>query len=320
MSEPRMPDPYDRGRGPGEQWQSQPHWQDSPDRQNPSDRQNPPHDQDPRAWHDQSGWQDPSGWQDQSGWQDPSGWQNPPHDQDRRGWQDSAHDGYGHDDQWQERSGSPQAWQDAQWQQAEDPRWTDPRYGDYQYPQDPAPQPQPGAVRYAMWRSRKYLRVTGILIAVCVAIAGFALSRGSKSSGQRPGQLTVDQYHAGLCIAGPGAQLSLGTSDPWPRYTTQVPCTRPHVAEVIYAGDYWGDGTSFPAVQVRDQATGACATAFIDYVGISPARSRLRVDPIVPDAASWGQGSKRLECVAWQSTSSHPQGASLTGSVKNSRR
>jgi Septum formation len=344
MPEPRVPYPDDPGHDPWESWQEPPHWQpppqDSPQWQDP---QEPPRWRDPQdapQWqdpHDLSHWQEPPlpqdspHWQDPQdtpNWQDPQGsqhWRNPPDSQHwRNPPEDQTSDGY--DDRWTGEAEPEDNWQGTRWHNPTDdpqwsePQWSEPQYPGYQHPQDPMAGRQPSAARYFIWRSRKYLRLAGIAAAICIVIGGYALGHFGKSPSQSPGQVTVDQYHAGLCIAGPASLLNLGTDKPWPQFTTQVSCTKPHIAEVVYAGAYWGDGTSFPATQVRDGASAACSNEFQAYVGIPLSRSVLNVDPIVPDATSWSQGSKRLECVAWHSTPSDALGAPLTQSVRGSRK
>ena len=65
------------------------------------------------------------------------------------------------------------------------------------------------------------------------------------------GNLKLDQLRVGDCLT--GSEMELNTSDPWPKLTQAVPCSRPHTAEVFLAdNNFWPERSAFPGND-RDQ-------------------------------------------------------------------
>jgi hypothetical protein len=116
--------------------------------------------------------------------------------------------------------------------------------------------------------------------------------------------------------------MQLNTDSPWPRLTKAVPCSQPHIAEVFYANPgYWPKGKPYPGdATVGQNATAACNSAFQSYDGIPNSQSIYTWDNILPNASAWANGDRALQCVAYHSTTAHPAGETLTGSIKGSRR
>jgi hypothetical protein len=214
-------------------------------------------------------------------------------------------------------------------------------------PQPPYPGPQanqwysqlmqPEPRRHARWPW-----AVGAVAAVCVLIlVAVVLSLGSghhtaaagSSASVRPspttpsttptptvGSLELNQLRAGDCLT--GANMELNTNDPWPKLTLAVPCNQPHTAEVFFAdNNFWPQNSPFPGNGTIDKdANAACDNAFRSYVGIAYSKSIYTWTNIIPDATTWPTGDRALHCVAYYSTPQQLAGATLTRSIKNTRR
>ncbi len=134
------------------------------------------------------------------------------------------------------------------------------------------------------------------------------------------GNLQLAQLQVGDCLT--GANMELNTSNPWPKLTSAVPCSQSHTAEVFFADDaFWPKNGSFPGSSAITKAGDAgCNSAFRSYVGIAYSKSIYTWTNIIPDASTWPSGDRGLHCVAYYSTSKHPGGATLSGSIKGSRK
>jgi hypothetical protein len=97
-------------------------------------------------------------------------------------------------------------------------------------------------------------------------------------------QLAAGQLQPGDCLTGPG--MGLGASSPWPDEVTSVPCTRPHLAEVIFAGDAWPQSAAYPGDDaIGSHAAARCDTALTGYTGGNQGYIQdFTVEPIVRTA------------------------------------
>lgn len=131
-------------------------------------------------------------------------------------------------------------------------------------------------------------------------------------------QLLLAQLRTGDCLTGPN--LGLGNNNPWPRLSTAVPCSQPHLAEVFFADNaYWQP--PFPGdTTITHDADAQCDRVYTAYVGIPVTHSAYTWDDIFPDAVDWSNGDRELVCAAFRPTSSAPGGTPISGSVKGSRR
>jgi hypothetical protein len=145
-------------------------------------------------------------------------------------------------------------------------------------------------------------------------------SPAAPSATPTAGNLKVGQLRVGDCLTGAG--MKLNTSDPWPKLTQAVPCSQPHTAEVFLAdSNFWPERSAFPGnAAISKDSSAACNTAFRAYVGIGYAKSIYTWTNIIPDAMTWPAGDRALHCIAYYATGKQPAGASLTHSVKGSRR
>jgi Septum formation len=214
-------------------------------------------------------------------------------------------------------------------------------------PQPPYPGPQanqwysqlmqPGPRRRARWPW-----AVGAVAAVCALIlVAVVLSLGSghhpaaagSSASVRPspttpsttptptvGSLELNQLRAGDCLT--GANMELNTNNPWPKLTLAVPCNQPHTAEVFFAdNNFWRRDSPFPGNgTINKDGNAACDNAFRSYVGIAYSKSIYTWTNIIPDATTWPTGDRALHCVAYYSTPQQLAGATLTRSIKNTRR
>ena len=147
-------------------------------------------------------------------------------------------------------------------------------------------------------------------------------STGVPGPGGTPttGDLAVSEFRVGDCLT--GSNMQLNTTNPWPRLTAAVPCSRPHTAEVFFAdNNFWLAGSPFPGASAIDKdSNAACNNAFRSYVGVALANSIYTWTNIIPDAATWPIGDRALHCIAYYATPRQPTGMKLTGSIKDSRR
>jgi len=133
------------------------------------------------------------------------------------------------------------------------------------------------------------------------------------------GNLRVAQLRVGDCLT--GANMELNTSNPWPELTSAVPCRQPHTAEVFFAdNNFWPKDISYPGpAAIAEDGTATCNSEFRAYVGIAFSMSRLTWTNIIPDASTWPSGDRGLHCIAYHSTHEQPAGATMTGSIRDSR-
>ena len=208
-----------------------------------------------------------------------------------------------------------------------------PAYPGLQGSQWYAPLMQPPPRRRTRWPW-----AVGAVAAVCaVIVAAVVLSLGSghhaaaTSAGARPspaaagptptvGALQLSQLRVGDCLT--GANMKLNTSNPWPRLTLAVPCNQPHTAEVFLAdNNFWPQNGPFPGNStISKDANAACNSAFRTYVGVAYSKSIYTWTNIIPDASTWPSGDRALHCVAYYSTAQQRAGATLTRSLKGTRK
>ncbi len=218
-----------------------------------------------------------------------------------------------------------------------------------QEPQWGAGVPEPGAGPQAnQWysalmqpeprRRTRWPWAVGAVAAVCAAVvaavvlslvpshpaasAGATTSPATPSATSTPtvGELQLYQLRVGDCLT--GANMELNTSDPWPKLSLAVPCNQPHTAEVFFADkNFWPRHGSFPGSStISKDGSAACDNAFRTYVGVAYSKSMYTWTNIIPDASTWPTGDRALHCVAYYSTPEHKAGATLTHSIKGSRR
>jgi Septum formation len=134
------------------------------------------------------------------------------------------------------------------------------------------------------------------------------------------GNLKLAQLQVGDCLT--GANMKLNTSNPWPKLTSAVPCSRPHTAEVFFADNtFWPENISFPGSDaIAKDGNAACNSAFRSYVGIAFPQSMFTWTNIIPDASTWPSGDRGLHCIAYYSTHEQPAGATMTGSIRGARK
>lgn len=138
--------------------------------------------------------------------------------------------------------------------------------------------------------------------------------------GAAAGNLQLTQFQVGDCLT--GTNMELNTSNPWPNLTSTVPCNRPHTAEVFFADNtFWPRNISFPGpVAIAKDGSATCNGAFLSYVGIAYPESMFTWTNIIPDASTWPSGDRGLHCIAYYSTHGQPAGATMTGSIRGSRK
>ena len=191
-------------------------------------------------------------------------------------------------------------------------------------------------------RRRRWPWVVGGVAVACAAIIAAAVlslegGHPAASAGSRPGagpslttpsatptptagSLQLYQLQVGDCLT--GANMELNTNDPWPKVAMAVPCNQPHTAEVFFANNtFWPQNSPFPGNSVISKdGDAACNNAFRAYVGIAYSKSIYTWTNIIPDAATWPTGDRALHCVAYYATSQQRSGATLTHSIKDSRK
>jgi Septum formation len=134
------------------------------------------------------------------------------------------------------------------------------------------------------------------------------------------GNLQVVQMQVGDCLT--GANMELNTSNPWPKLTSAVPCSQPHTAEVFFAdNDFWPQNISYPGSgAIARDGNAACNSAFRSYIGTDFAKSVFTWTNIIPDALTWPSGDRGLHCIAYYAGRGQPAGATLTGTIRGSRK
>jgi hypothetical protein len=134
------------------------------------------------------------------------------------------------------------------------------------------------------------------------------------------GNLQLAQMQVGDCLT--GANMKLNTSNPWPKLTSAVPCNQPHTAEVFFASnDFWPQDISYPGSStIARDGNAACNSAFRSYVGLDFARSIYNWTNVIPDASTWPSGDRGLHCIAYHAGPGRPAGATITGTIRGSRK
>ena len=134
------------------------------------------------------------------------------------------------------------------------------------------------------------------------------------------GNLQLAQMQVGDCLT--GANMELNTSNPWPKLTSAVPCNQPHTAEVFFASnDFWPQDISYPGSSaIARDGNAACNSAFRSYVGLDFARSIYNWTNVIPDASTWPSGDRGLHCIAYHAGPGRPAGATITGTIRGSRK
>jgi hypothetical protein len=215
-------------------------------------------------------------------------------------------------------------------QRAGEPRAGEPRTGEHRRERRPGRRRRP---RW-LWAAGAAVVCAAVVIALVVSLgsrdAPAAAGSGSSPAGSmaapgpqgtpRTGDLAVAEFRVGDCLT--GSNMQLDTTDPWPKLTAAVPCSRPHTAEVFFADNsFWPANSPFPGASAISKAGNtACDNAFRSYVGVALAKSVYTWTNIIPDAATWPIGDRALHCIAYYATPSQPTGVKLTGSLKESRR
>lgn len=154
--------------------------------------------------------------------------------------------------------------------------------------------------------SRRLLATAGVAIALpVVGWLMLALNDpwsstsfvATTSSIPSTGQLTMHQLQAGDCVQGSGQTLEDFSQGNGP--FTGVPCTQPHTAEVVFAGNAWPRSLAYPGDQaVHDHGHARCLKAFRAYDGIDSSSSTFDVVFSTPDSSTWPGGDRRLVCFA----------------------
>jgi len=83
----------------------------------------------------------------------------------------------------------------------------------------------------------------------------------------------------------------------------EVDCAAPHQLEAYDLFDLNADASSPSLDDLGPQLDSTCADAFADYVGVPYASSRLDYAYLVPDEATWNNGSHHVVCVLTGGTS-----------------
>ncbi len=215
-------------------------------------------------------------------------------------------------------------------QRAGEPRAGEPRTGEHRRERRPGRRRRP---RW-LWAAGAAVVCAAVVIALVVSLGSrdvpAAAGSGSSPAGStaapgpegtlRTGDLAVAEFRVGDCLT--GSNMQLDTTDPWPKLTAAVPCSRPHTAEVFFADNsFWPANSPFPGASAISKAGNtACDNAFRSYVGVALAKSVYTWTNIIPDAATWPIGDRALHCIAYYATPSQPTGVKLTGSLKESRK
>jgi hypothetical protein len=195
----------------------------------------------------------------------------------------------------------------------------------------PLVRPEPRRRARWPWAAGAVVACAVIVAAVAFSSLGSSHPRASAGATTSPptpsetptpivGNLQLYQLQVGDCLT--GANMQLNTSEPWPKLTRAVPCNQPHTAEVFFAdNDFWPQHSPFPGSStISKDGNAACNSAFRSYVGIAYSKSIYTWTNIIPDASTWPTGDRALHCVAYFSTPQRKAGATLTQSIKGSRR
>jgi hypothetical protein len=204
------------------------------------------------------------------------------------------------------------AHQEPTWDVVVPPRPT----GDLLIPPAPAPAPAAGRRRKQRWY------IAGAVILAAAAGALIAVLIPSPAPQPVTRLLEFSQLQTGDCLTGADVAATLGTSNSWPTKVTSVPCDQSHLAEVYYANEnYWPKSEAFPSYNALvDQANSQCENQQAAYTGVPYAQSSktYRENVIGPFSSDiWARGDRELVCVAYHSTTAHPDGATMTASIKH---
>lgn len=151
-------------------------------------------------------------------------------------------------------------------------------------------------------RSRPLLITVGIAAALVAVLGLGGLFYPGSSTSSIPaipttGRLTMRQLQAGDCLQGSGQTTQDFTQGNGP--FTGVPCTQPHTAEVVFAGNAWPQSLVYPGDQaVYDHGHASCLKAFSAYDGIDSSSSKFGVLFSTPDSRTWPGGDRWLVCFA----------------------
>jgi Septum formation len=132
------------------------------------------------------------------------------------------------------------------------------------------------------------------------------------------GKLVYEQLQAGDCLTGSELVSALsGQEAPWPQYVEAVPCNDPHVAEVYYVNEsYWQQDESFPGDDVvNKEGKALCDSAFKSYIGAAADQSIYTSNSNNPSSASWAQGDRSVQCVAYYQAPGNPEVSMLNRSI-----
>jgi len=124
-----------------------------------------------------------------------------------------------------------------------------------------------------------------------------ASPRSSASSVPAIGHLTIYQLRAGDCLQDySGVTFFNDGNGPF----TAEPCTQPHAAEVVFAGNAWPRSQAYLGDASVDHGGNArCRTAFSAYDGIANSVSAFDIEPSYPDRRTWLGGDRWLVCFAF---------------------
>jgi hypothetical protein len=181
----------------------------------------------------------------------------------------------------------------------------------------PGPGPDPAAVRRR--KQRRY--IGGAVVLAAAAGALIAILIPNPAPPPVPRLLAYNQLQTGDCLTGANLAATLGTNNSWPTKVTSVSCDQSHLAEVYYANEnYWPKSDAFPGYNTLvDQANSQCENQQAAYTGVPYAQSAkiYRENVIGPFSSDiWARGDRELVCVAYHTTTAHPNGATMTASIK----
>ena len=121
-------------------------------------------------------------------------------------------------------------------------------------------------------------------------------------------------------LSGNAGDLKVGDCFDQPSTTNTVvkdvphhPCSDPHLAEVIWVGDYDQASATYPTeAAFQSFVLDRCVGAFETYTGRAYLQDQeLDIQPFWPTEEGWGKGDKEVTCFAVR-----VDGGKITGSVK----
>jgi Septum formation len=150
-----------------------------------------------------------------------------------------------------------------------------------------------------------------VIVALIGAVTG-PDNEGAEQAAQAPGGFGQDAGPSGRIVAWNELRVGdcfLETTDDWAEEL--VPCSEPHVGEVIGVVDVKGSAyptdDEFEALSAKE-----CSRHFIDYVGLPPERAALGSSSFWPAQDAWDDGIHLVICYA-----SSLGADDLEGSVKD---